>query len=261
MSPNVEEEPIHDHEQVHDTLPEDQLLPQDESQSRVKEERKDEEVTPKSEPAAADIKEEVGDQSSEDLKEELRRNIDAFPPDSEDSIGPEHVADELRRLAEEFPPVAESRESPEILFVVKTDSQVTLTQMRNESVTTRSRPFANKFNYARDMCHGTSIHPASVKAVFEPGKSQKSGWPHKSTYWCIHENFCVRPWSGTSRSLICYIFLPQATSVVEEFRRRLTHICVAAGLLACSSLNGKHLIAACASVSRYNLTAEVEGAD
>ena len=38
--------------------------------------------------------------------------------------------------------------SPEVLFVVKTDSQVTLTQLRNESVTTRSRPFANKFNHA-----------------------------------------------------------------------------------------------------------------
>ena len=46
-----------------------------------------------------------------------------------------------------------------------------MTQLRNESVTTRSRPFANKFNYARDMCHGTSVHPASVKA---PGKSQKA---------------------------------------------------------------------------------------
>ena len=64
--------------------------------------------------------------------------------------------------------------SPDVLFVVKTDSQVTLTQLRNESVTTRSRPFANKFNYARDMCYGTSVHPASVKAVFEPGKSQKA---------------------------------------------------------------------------------------
>ena len=64
-------------------------------------------------------------------------------------------------------------QSPKILFAVKTDSQVTLTQLRNESITTRSRPFANKFNYARDVCHGTSIHPGSVKAVFEPGKSQK----------------------------------------------------------------------------------------
>ena len=109
MSPNVEEEQIHD-QQAHDTLPEDQLLPQDESQSRVKEERKDEEVTPKSEPAAADAKEEVGDQASEDLHEELQRNLDAFPPDSEDSIGPKQVADELRRLAEEFPPVAELTE-------------------------------------------------------------------------------------------------------------------------------------------------------
>ena len=60
-------------------------MPQDESQSRVKEERKDEEVTPKSEPAAANVKEEVGDQDSDDLREELQRNLDAFPPDSEDS--------------------------------------------------------------------------------------------------------------------------------------------------------------------------------
>ena len=65
-------------------------------------------------------------------------------------------------------------QSPQVLFVVKTDSQVTLTQLRNESVTTESHPFANKFNYACDMCHGTSIHPASVKAIFEPGKSQKA---------------------------------------------------------------------------------------
>ena len=64
--------------------------------------------------------------------------------------------------------------SPQFLLVVKTDSQVTLTQLRNESVTTRSRPFANKFNYAHDMCHGTSMHPPSVKAIFEPGKSQKA---------------------------------------------------------------------------------------
>ena len=35
-------------------------------------------------------------------------------------------------------------------------------------------PLQNKFNYARDMCHGTSMHPASVKAIFEPGKNQKA---------------------------------------------------------------------------------------
>ena len=38
-----------------------------------------------------------------------------------------------------------------------------------QSVTTRSRPC-----YARDVCHGTSVHPAAVKAVFEPGKSQEA---------------------------------------------------------------------------------------
>ena len=89
MSPNVEEGPIHDHEQVHDTLSEDPLLPKDESQSRVKEERKDKEVTPKSEPAAAEVKEEIDDQDSEDLHEELRRSLDESPSrDSEDSLGP-----------------------------------------------------------------------------------------------------------------------------------------------------------------------------
>ena len=110
MSPNMEEEPIHDHEQAHDTLPEDQLLPKDESQSRVKKETEDEEVTPKSESAAAaELKEEVDDQNFEDLNEELRRRIDEFPPpDSEDSLGPERVADELRRLAAEFPLVVDA---------------------------------------------------------------------------------------------------------------------------------------------------------
>ena len=114
MSPNVEEEPIYDHEQVPDILPEDQLLPKDEPQSRVKEERKDEEVTPKSEPATVETKEElsdqdVGDQDSDNLREELQRRFDEFPPhDSEDSLGPEHVAEELRRLAIEFALVVES---------------------------------------------------------------------------------------------------------------------------------------------------------
>ena len=79
---------------------------------------------------------------------------------------------------------------PRILFVVKTDSQVTLSQLRNESVTTPSCPFANKFSYARAMCHGTSVHPTAAKAVFEPGKRPKGYWPHKSTCWCIYEK-CV----------------------------------------------------------------------
>ena len=64
--------------------------------------------------------------------------------------------------------------NPDILFVIKTDSQVTLTKLRNGSATTRSRPSANRFNYARDMRHGTTLHPAAMIAVFEPGKSQKA---------------------------------------------------------------------------------------
>ena len=58
---------IHDNEQVPHTLPNDRLLPEDESQSRVKEERKEEEATPKSEPATAEVKEEVGDHDSKEF--------------------------------------------------------------------------------------------------------------------------------------------------------------------------------------------------
>ena len=100
--------------------------------------------------------------------------------------------------------------SPQVLFIVNTDSQVTLTQLRNESVTIRSPPFANKFNYACDMCHGTSMRPASVKAIFEPKKEPKGRWADKSACGCINENFCVRSWSGTSHSIMCNI-VPQTT--------------------------------------------------
>ena len=41
----------------------------------------------------------VAEQDSDALREELQRSRDEFPPhDSEDSLGPEHIADELRRL-------------------------------------------------------------------------------------------------------------------------------------------------------------------
>ena len=111
MSPNVEEERTCGHGQASDSLPEGQLLPNDEPQSRIKEEIKDEEVTPKSETAAVEIKKEpndqdVDDQDSDALREELQRSRDEFPPhDSEDALGPERVADELRRLVAEHPQV------------------------------------------------------------------------------------------------------------------------------------------------------------
>ena len=60
MSPNVEEEPTYGREQASGSLPEGQLLPEDEPQSRGKEEIKDEEVTPKSEPAAVETKDSLG---------------------------------------------------------------------------------------------------------------------------------------------------------------------------------------------------------
>ena len=107
----MEEEPIHDNEQAHNTSPEEQPLPKDESQSRVKEERKDEEVTPKSEPAAEEVKEEVSDQDSDSLNDGLRRSMDAFPPhDSEDSVelNTWQMSYEDWRLAAEFPPTRDS---------------------------------------------------------------------------------------------------------------------------------------------------------
>ena len=83
-------------------------MPKDEPQSRAKEERKEEDVTPKSEPAAVETKQESSDQDANDQDSDNLR-IDETPPhDSEDSLEPEHVADELRRLAAEFPPVVAS---------------------------------------------------------------------------------------------------------------------------------------------------------
>ena len=77
MSPNVEEEQTYGRGQASGSLPEGQLLPNDEPQSRTKEEIKDEEVTPKLEKAAVETKEEpneqdVGDQDSDALRDELQ---------------------------------------------------------------------------------------------------------------------------------------------------------------------------------------------
>ena len=83
MSPNVGEE------QVHDTMSASRLLQEDESQSRIKEKRKEEDVTPKSEAATVGTKEEPAEY------------------DSEDSFRPEHVAEELQRLIAEFPPAVD----------------------------------------------------------------------------------------------------------------------------------------------------------
>ena len=103
MSPNVEEEQSHAAEMTSSSasgLP----LPKDEPQSRMKEEVKEEQVTPESKPATVEAKEapsEPGadDQDSDALREELQRSGDMLPPvDSEDSPGPERGADELRRL-------------------------------------------------------------------------------------------------------------------------------------------------------------------
>ena len=103
--------------------------------------------------------------------------------------------------------------NPEILF---DDSQVTLTKLRNESVTTRSRPFANRFNYAGDMCHVTTLHLAAVKAVFEAGKSQTADGLTKGLNGASMNDICVRPGSGSSHSLVVLLSCPsQATILVS----------------------------------------------
>ena len=103
MSPNVKEEQSHAVEMASSSasgFP----VPKDEPQSRVKEETKEKQVTPESKPTTVEVKEALSDSSADDqvpdaLREELQRNIDAFPPsDSDDSPRPERVADELRRL-------------------------------------------------------------------------------------------------------------------------------------------------------------------
>ena len=80
MSPNVGEELIHQ------TMSAARPSQDDESQPRIKEERKKEEVTPKSEAATVGTKDERAEH------------------DSDNSFRPEHVAEELQRLIAEFPP-------------------------------------------------------------------------------------------------------------------------------------------------------------
>ena len=48
----------------------------------------------------------------------------------------------------------------------KTDSQVALSQLKNDSIITNSRPFASKFSYVWDMCYGTALHSPPVKPLF-----------------------------------------------------------------------------------------------
>ena len=84
FSPNMGEE------QIHETMSATRPSQDDESQPRIKEERKEESVTPKSEAATVGTKDEPAER------------------DSEDSLRPEQMADELRRVIAEFPPSADS---------------------------------------------------------------------------------------------------------------------------------------------------------
>eukprot|EP00971_Amphidinium_carterae_P331441 6464992-Amphidinium_carterae.1 len=55
-----------------------------------------------------------------------------------------------------------------------TDSAVALRQLRNQKITVRSRTFANKFHYVRDLCYGTVTvqHPPAVILSYCPGTEQ-----------------------------------------------------------------------------------------
>ena len=52
--------------------------------------------------------------------------------------------------------------------------------------------------------------------------------------------------------------LPQATSLVEELQRRLTHICVAAGILACIEIVAR-LLATVDLLARYQSSVHGHG--
>ena len=84
MSPNVEEDQIHETTSVKDHR---QMTSHN---LESKEERKEEDVTPKSEAATVGTKDEPAEH------------------DSEDSLRPEQMGEELRRLIAEFPPSADS---------------------------------------------------------------------------------------------------------------------------------------------------------
>eukprot|EP00971_Amphidinium_carterae_P042123 827627-Amphidinium_carterae.1 len=55
-----------------------------------------------------------------------------------------------------------------------TDSAVALRQLRNQKITVRSRTFANKFHYVRDLCYGTVQHPPAVILSYCPGTEQRA---------------------------------------------------------------------------------------
>ena len=90
---------------------------------------------------------------------------------------------------------------------------------QTESVTTRSRPFANKFSYARDMCHGTSLHPAAVKAVFESGNSHQADGLTKVLAGASMKRLCrTLVWHLSLADVLLCLF--QATILVEELVSR-----------------------------------------
>ena len=105
MSPNVEENET-TAQVTSGSMPSDELLPKHEPQSRV-DKVKTEAMMPKLEPPTLDVKEEMGEPEANeqmpDTLNELQKDKETQPFDSEDSLSQERVADELRRLTETQP--------------------------------------------------------------------------------------------------------------------------------------------------------------
>ena len=97
---------------------------------------------------------------------------------------------------------------------------MTLTQLLNESVTTRSRRFANRFNYARDMCHGTIMHPVIVRAIFEPGKSQKADGLTKVLTSALMKHLCWTWVWHLSLTSVLLLRSSQSTILVKKLVSR-----------------------------------------
>ena len=91
--------------------------------------------------------------------------------------------------------------SPEVLFVVKTDSQVDTYSIAQRVCYHSVSPICKTSSTMLLTCvmaQACILH--LLKLCFEPGKSQKGRGLTKVLFWCIDEVLCVRPWSGTTHS-------------------------------------------------------------
>ena len=96
-----------------------------------------------------------------------------------------------------------------------------LWQSRRQALTALSAPEAEVVALSEALMPAVVIHESCCDIA------------HKSAIWCFSENICVRPWSGTTHSMMCYI-MPQTT----QWWRFVDRTDSAARILVCSSFLG-----------------------